>query len=555
MLDYARYVWTNIPGPKKSVVVMSLVVGFANGGMLSAINSAISARVDGTFDWTQPALFVASVIAFFVGGYFAMYRATDMAEGFVELLRKQVVNRVTATSLRAVEDYGRGETYVHLTRDTGNVGMASVRLVKAFQAAIVVVFCLSYLAWLSPLVFGVTLVLVVVGIVLFDWQERRAKAYLERARTNEAKLFSGISDLLDGFKEVKLNSAVGEDLRTTLNTHSALARVDFVRAEFLFYSTSIVSKFMLFALLGVIAFLPVEWIGVTSGLAFQILAVLLYLVPPLEQLVDMVGPYMRAQVSLNNLRKLEAAMDREEAGRDSDFRFEEPLRLDAVELDYKSEDNATTFTLGPIDMTVNPGEIVFLVGGNGSGKTSLMKVLTGLYPPTRGRILLGDTLLTPQTIGGWRDLIASVFHDFHLFDQAYGIDPDRARKLLEEEIVRVRLHDKVSLTEDGAFSTTRLSTGQRKRLALVLARAQRRPVLVLDEFGAEQDPEFRAFFYTEYLDALRAQGVTVIAVTHDDRYFGTCDRLVKLDLGRVVYDGPPTADSAPMQLSRSMAGQ
>ncbi|MGR3321686.1 MAG: cyclic peptide export ABC transporter [Pseudooceanicola sp.] len=544
MLNYAAYVWKTIPGPKVSVVVMSIIVGFTNGAMLSAINSAISARLEGTFDWTYAALFVASVITFFVGGYFAMFRATDMAETFIHQLRQETVEKVNASGLRDVERYGRGEIYAHITRDAWMVGNSWIRLVRGFQAALVVVFCLGYLAWLSLPVFVIALVVIAVGVRIVLVQERIAKGYLTEARAQEAVLFGGVSDMLDGFKETKLARGVASDLIGSLEETGKKSRYNFVRAEFLIYATSIVSKAMLFAMLGLIAFVPSGMIGSSSTVAFQILALLLYLVPPLEQLVDLVGPYMRAQVAKQNLDRMVENLSPETIGHDGAAAFDAPLHLQAVEYDYTDPELGTTFVMGPVDLTVTPGEIVFLVGGNGSGKTTLMKVLAGLYPPDRGEMRLGDRVIGPETVGSWRDLVASVFHDFHLFDQAFGLDPDVARPLIQEELERVGLDDKVTLNPDGSFSTTRLSTGQRKRLALVLARAQKRPLLLLDEFGAEQDPEFRAFFYTDYLEALRAEGITVIAVTHDDRYFGTCDRLIKLDLGRIVHDGPPDAADA-----------
>ena len=294
-------------------------------------------------------------------------------------------------------------------------------------------------------------------------------------------------------------------------------------------------------------------IGATSAQAFQILALLLYLVPPLEQLVDLVGPYMRARVAKQNLDRMVVQLGAEPVERSEPVTFDGPLRFEGVAVDYAESSGATTFTLGPIDLTIHPGEIVFLVGGNGSGKTTMMKVLAGLYPAERGTVSVGGTPLDNSNLGSWRDLVASVFHDFHLFDQAFGLDPQAARPLIQSELDHVNLADKVTLNDDGSFSTTRLSTGQRKRLALVLARAQKRPVLLLDEFGAEQDPEFRAFFYTDYLEALRAEGITVIAVTHDDRYFGTCDRLIKLDFGKVVHDGAP--DTAADGLALKQVGE
>jgi putative ATP-binding cassette transporter len=173
---------------------------------------------------------------------------------------------------------------------------------------------------------------------------------------------------------------------------------------------------------------------------------------------------------------------------------------------------------------------MFLSGGNGAGKSTPIKVLAGLYPPMAGVIALNGRTLAPGDIA-LREMMAVVFSDFHLSPRLWGVPPEdmaRARDLIAsvdlEGIVTVR---------DGAFSTTALSTGQRKRLALVVALLERRPVLVLDEFAADQDPEFRRRFYREILPALRAEGLTILAVTHDDDYFDAVDRRLVMDEGQL----------------------
>ena len=87
---------------------------------------------------------------------------------------------------------------------------------------------------------------------------------------------------------------------------------------------------------------------------------------------------------------------------------------------------------------------------------------------------------------------------------------------------------------DGRFSTLDLSTGQRKRLAMVAALLDDKPIYIFDEWAADQDPGFRRYFYEGLLGELKARGKTVLAVTHDDRYFGVADRVVKRGEGGVV---------------------
>ena len=109
--------------------------------------------------------------------------------------------------------------------------------------------------------------------------------------------------------------------------------------------------------------------------------------------------------------------------------------------------------------------------------------------------------------------------------------PEDANKYLQ----RLEIAHKVSV-KDGSFTTTDLSTGQRKRLALVNAWLEERPVLVFDEWAADQDPTFRRIFYTELLPDLKRLGKTIIVISHDDRYFDMADQLVRMESGRVVTE-------------------
>ena len=141
----------------------------------------------------------------------------------------------------------------------------------------------------------------------------------------------------------------------------------------------------------------------------------------------------------------------------------------------------------------------------------------------------GEPVPTPQTL---RSLFATVLSDYHLFSRAYGI-PEPDRKQVEALLSRMGLAGK-TVWRDGGFSTLALSSGQRKRLALILAILEDRPILVFDEWAADQDPKFRRVFYEEILPDLRAAGKTVIAVTHDEKYFGHADRHLYMSEGLIA---------------------
>jgi putative ATP-binding cassette transporter len=125
-----------------------------------------------------------------------------------------------------------------------------------------------------------------------------------------------------------------------------------------------------------------------------------------------------------------------------------------------------------------------------------------------------------------------VFSDFHLFTQLLGPAGPANESQLARWLSALQLSHKARIAR-GRITDTRLSSGQRKRLALLLTLLEDRPLLLLDEWAADQDPVFRRIFYRELLPQLRAAGKTVVAITHDDHYFDVADRVLKLDGGRL----------------------
>ncbi|BFO11624.1 hypothetical protein GGER_41340 [Serratia rubidaea] len=191
------------------------------------------------------------------------------------------------------------------------------------------------------------------------------------------------------------------------------------------------------------------------------------------------------------------------------------------------------FAVGPLNLTLTRGELVFLIGGNGSGKSTLAKLLTGLYQPVSGQILIDGVVLQPADRDNYRRLFSAIFTDFYQFDRLQGVDggePDA--ELVASWLEKLNMQDKLEF--DGVRVTNpQLSQGQRKRLALLLAVAEQRDILLLDEWAADQDPQFRRIFYRELLPALRALGKTVFAISHDDHYFEHADRLLEMRNGKL----------------------
>jgi putative ATP-binding cassette transporter len=191
------------------------------------------------------------------------------------------------------------------------------------------------------------------------------------------------------------------------------------------------------------------------------------------------------------------------------------------------------FSLGPISLDLHPGELVFVIGGNGSGKTTFVKVLSGLYQPSQGHVTLDGKMITDANREWYREHFSVVFSDFHLFNKLLGQSNSQTESLAHQYLRLLHMDQKVMVRER-AFSTLDLSQGQRKRLALVTAYLEDRPIYVFDEWAADQDPQYKEIFYKTLLPDLRERGKLVIVITHDDRYFHLGNQVIKLEDGKVV---------------------
>jgi putative pyoverdin transport system ATP-binding/permease protein len=271
----------------------------------------------------------------------------------------------------------------------------------------------------------------------------------------------------------------------------------------------------------------------------QIAATLLFIIGPLGAVVNAFPAYTRVNLALIDIYELEGELDAHFASAPQPTTETAPgfssftnLEMENIEFSYTDKEQRPVFSLGPIHFRVTAGETVFVIGGNGSGKSTLFKLMVGLYKPDHGNLKMNSHLVDAARLQSYREMFSSVFSDFHLFDRLYGL-----RGITTEQVDRwldeMQLNNKTQFT-NGRFSSLDLSSGQRKRLALIIALLEDRPVFVLDEWAAEQDPTFRRYFYTHILAVLKSRGKTVIAITHDEQYFHLADRVLKVDYGKIV---------------------
>jgi putative ATP-binding cassette transporter len=462
----------------------------------------------------------------------------------------RVADRMRRTELEIVEHLGRGELYSKLAKDTGLISQSGLILVNAAQQSFVLVFCLCYIAWLSKAAFVATLVTISVGVVVYMRHAHRLESILQRLTVREAELIDLVSHMVDGFKEIRLNRKKNDAIYERLVGVSGATRDLKIDAQTAFCVDIMFSDLFFYSLLAVVVFLLPRFMPTYGAVVLMTTAAILFIIGPLQMVVQAAPVFERAKTALANLTDLErqlegslgAAANSGAAPTAGVFRDFASVSLDGACFTYgfslaqghaaSASQNGGGFSVGPLNLTIQRGETIFLVGGNGSGKTTMLKVLTGLYLPQRGGAKVDRTFVDQHNVQSYRELFSTVFTQFHLFDRLYGlehVDEARVASVLED----LQLTDKTRF-ENGRFTNLDLSTGQRKRLALAICLLEDREILVFDEWAADQDPHFRKHFYENVLSRLKAQGKTIIAATHDDRYWGLADRVIRLEDGVAI---------------------
>jgi putative ATP-binding cassette transporter len=289
--------------------------------------------------------------------------------------------------------------------------------------------------------------------------------------------------------------------------------------------------------IGLILFTTYSWPGINTQTLIGYSLGILYMMTPMHLILSTIPSFADASVSMQKVEKLGLTLHESDGSDElsrpvqaaSSFKS---LELVGVTHTYHREGEAGGFLLGPIDLTLEPGELLFITGGNGSGKTTLAKLLLSLYIPEEGQIYLDGKLVTDETREQYRQLFSVVFSDFFLFESLFGLDSVHLDANAKKYLVQLQLDHKVKV-EDGALSTIELSQGQRKRLALLTAYLEDRPIYLFDEWAADQDPLFKEIFYHQLLPELKAKKKALIVISHDDRYYHVADRVIKLDYGKL----------------------
>jgi putative pyoverdin transport system ATP-binding/permease protein len=540
-MSFFQLVRREMHGSLPKLVLMSGLGGISNASILAAINAGVQASGSGQKPglWSAT-LFLVALFLFMKTQEYVTVTATAEIEAIIHKIRLRLMDQIRRSELLGLERVGRARIVAAITSDTAILTQASNMLAFTTQGAVLIAFVSIYVAYLSFLAFALTVVIVTGAGVIFHLKNRRLSAQKAESAAWERRLFDRLIDFLDGFKEVRLNRARSDDLFNDASEVSKTAANIKIRTQAETFKMIVTSQISMYVLLGAVVFVAPNLSDTLEGASIsKTTTALLFVVGACFGLVQSIPILLNANAAADRIERLETALETALSGvapREIRIapRFGE-IDVKNIVFRYVDKFSDTTFQIGPIDFTLRSGELVFITGGNGSGKSTFLRVLAGLYPPDSGEITLDGMRINDETRDDYRSLISAIFFDYHLFQRLYGVpnpDPADVDRLLRQ----FRLEDKTGLT-NGEFRTLDLSGGQRRRLALIVSLLEKRPILLLDEWTAEQDPEFRRKFYDELLPELMQAGATIVVITHDDRYLDELHlpaRKIRMDEGRIV---------------------
>jgi putative ATP-binding cassette transporter len=514
------------------------VSGVASTTMMALITQRLTGKAAAAS--LLPLVFVSLCLVLPVFRFFSQWLLIGLTQSSLLILRLRLTRAVLGAPLRQLEQVGPHRLLAALTTDLAmivdSIGAIPVLLMHMTLLA----SSLVYLGWLSPVLLAEVSGFIVLGVVTYQLPVLRAFAHIRVGRELYNELVKQIRALTEGTKELKMHRRRRQAFVNEVDV-SSRAFLHENRAGFiLFTGAASWGQALVYVVLGLLVFVLPRYQAIDPRTLLSFTVILFQLMTPLEVLMNSLPQLGRAAVSARTVENLGFSLESENREREGAGKVLPDwgrLELSGVTHSYRRENEDETFLLGPVDLAFTPGELVFLIGGNGSGKTTLAKILVGLYAPEDGEIRLAGETIGDANRDEYREHFSVVFSDFFVFEKLLGLDAGALDEEARRYLRQLRLEQKVQV-RDGVLSTIDLSQGQRKRLALMTAYLEDRPIYLFDEWAADQDPIFKEVFYLSLLPELKARGKTVFVISHDDHYFHVADRILKLDYGKIESDLP-----------------
>jgi ABC-type multidrug transport system fused ATPase/permease subunit len=497
---------------------------------------------------------IAGLLASNVVNLLAEYARTRYAQNFAHWLRVRLLRRMASQPYTYFLQRNSGDLLKKILGDVGNytVGVL-LPLLDSVARVLTAVLLLATLFLVQPVIaLSAAIVLGGYYVIIFRLLTRKRREVDENLRISVGALFREAQQMLGGIKPVKVHRAE-EHFLSRFAKHSAVLAKMSARLPVLGNSARYLVEPLAFGGLVVAVLLLAARgrdfsdilpnLGVMALAGYRLLPSLQLLYSQLTQVSSMrhaVDEVYDEFVAVETDRSISAAISSDVLARAKPFRWNDAITLREISFSYPG---ASRPALDGISLIIAKNTSLGVIGPTGSGKSTLVDLLLGLYQPTAGELLIDGRPLTPALVPAWQAAIGYVPQDIFLIDDtiarnvAFGLPDDEIDPVrLREACATAQILDFIETEVRDGFDTMvgergiRLSGGQRQRIGLARALYHRPSLLILDEATSALDVATEA----RLLEALRGlEGkLTMVVAAHRLSAVANCDQLI--DLGNEI---------------------
>ncbi|OUB80384.1 cyclic peptide export ABC transporter [Bacillus wiedmannii] len=515
------------------IFVLSVTSGFGNAMIIFIINEALT-RSNYSSNNSLFLYFLLGIITYVLAQKLVRTQLITITNNLIYEKRIQLINDILKNPYEKIEKIESERIQTTLNNDTEAISNYAATIITGLTDSITLLCCLVYLGVINVYGLLVSIAVILVAAGMYYVAGKSANNLWEQTRNIQNTFFRYINDLIGGYKELSIGKSKREEFGQGMQESCEDYKDKRIQGGLKFANVFIIGELLFVMVIGAVTFLfPLLFKGVQSEFLRSYVFVFLYMTGPLHSILNTIPNAIQMKISWKRINDFSRYLKTETNKTDVNSTLipQSKINMEIKEVVYQYEsEHGEAFQVGPINFELKSGEVVFITGGNGSGKSTLAKLITGLYSANSGNIFVNNQEINQEQL---RELYSAIFSDFYLFTKVYGIDYSSKEEEIKKYLKILRIDEKVQI-QNGEFSTTKLSTGQRKRLALLISYLEDKSIYLFDEWAADQDPEFRHFFYIELLAELKGKGKAIIAITHDDRYFHIADKVIKMERGEII---------------------
>ncbi|MBC3872343.1 lipid A export permease/ATP-binding protein MsbA [Undibacterium flavidum] len=515
-----------------------------NGFGRSTPNGPVTQTVDFPL-WYVPAILIGIFVIRGVCTFTTSYLMSRISVNLLNELRAKVFDKLLHVPVGFYHAESSGRIINTIMFEAQQiVEMVKVSITTLFRDSLTVAVLMGYLIWLNWKLTLVTLILIPGMTILVRGVSKRLRKLNHQSLEVSGELTQVIEETTRAHQVIRIFGGQKYEQQRFEAKNKKLGSYSMkstVAVSFTTPLTQILASVAV-AIVIMLALAQARKDATTVGDFVTFITAMMMLLTPLKRLADLNGPLQRGMAAAESVYSMVDAIPEVESGQEIAGRATGQLEFKNVNFTYSGQEQPA---LTDINLQVQAGETIALVGMSGGGKTSLVNLVPRFYEPASGAILLDGVVLGDISLKSLRQQIAMVSQNVILFDDtiaaniAYGdASPDSAR--IAYAIQAAHLQDVVSEMPDGIQTMIgdngmRLSGGQRQRLAIARAIYKNAPILILDEATSALDSESERAVQAA-LDELM-QGRTTLVIAHRLSTIERASRIVVLVEGKIVEVG------------------